>query len=82
MVAGLFHFWHTYGMERIRVINDISRWEIAKAYFHAHGFKPWQFQYGPDCPQGFHAWFSNGHDEDIEIVTFNTDIYEEIIRFK
>ena len=63
----------------MRQIDDIEQWNAAKSYFQDHSYKLWQFQYGFDTPDGFHAWFTDLAHNDIEIVTFKEDVQEAII---
>ena len=69
-------------MNNARIIDDISKWLIAKAYFRDHGYSLFQFQYDVDEPEGFHAKFINSKHRDIEIVTFDQIVRDEIIGFK
>jgi hypothetical protein len=49
--------------------------------FRAGGWKVWQMQFRCSEPEGFHAWFMNDGQEDIEIVTHDEEVQKAIIEF-
>jgi hypothetical protein len=46
-----------------------------------NGWRLWQMQYSYDHEFGFHAWFMKAGKEDIELVTWNKEVQDEIVRF-
>lgn len=62
-------------------VDDMGRWEKAKAYLAENNYKLWQFQYDVRDPHGFHAWFIAHELPDIEIITFNASVEEAIVSF-
>lgn len=81
MWRAFFVFGIIIGMGSAKKIEDVSTWKKAKAYFRENGYSLFQFQHDVDEPEGFHAKFINGKHRDIEIVTFDQIVRDEIIGF-
>lgn len=68
-------------MNHSRKIDTIDHWIKAKLYLKEHEYKIFQLQYDTGSPEGFHAVFISKERKDIEIITFNKEIQEEILEY-
>lgn len=68
-------------IEYIRKINTIERWKIANDYLSQNNYTLWQMQYDTKSPEGFHARFYVTGKPDIEIITFNEEVYKAILKY-
>lgn len=63
----------------MRKVDDIDKWDFLKEILIEKGYIPWQYQYGTDCPEGFHVWFWKANRPVYEVVTYNKLIEKDII---
>ena len=62
-------------------INTIDKCDRFLDKFHANDWSLWQMQYRWSDPEGFHAWFMKSGEKDIELITFNEEIQDRIVRY-
>ncbi len=66
-------------VDYMKIINDYDKWLILKAALIEKGYKPWQWQYGTHLKEGLHIWFWKENRNDVEVVTYNKKIGEDIL---
>jgi len=59
----------------LKTIDDFNKF---KAWADKHGYRPWQYQYSYNHPEGFHTWYMAHGKEDVETITKNKDVEKAI----
>lgn len=65
-------------------VNTLDRWEYVSQKMIDRNYKLWQSQYGIDSPEGYitrFRCFSDSTLPEIEVITFDKDVYEAILNF-
>ena len=65
-------------------VDSLERWEYVSQQLAARKYTLWQSQYGIDSPEGFIArfrCFSDATLPEVDVVTFNKDVYKAILNF-
>jgi hypothetical protein len=68
-------------MNRTRNIDDLKVWKVAKDYLTDHNYSVFQFWGEVNEVGGFHARFISSQYDDVEIVTKDPIVRDEIIEF-
>ncbi len=62
-------------------VETLDHWRKLSGLLGARGYRLWQMQYDTTDPEGFHAWFCRAGRPDVELVTYNGDVCEAILRY-
>lgn len=62
-------------------VNTLSKYLKWEHWFIENGYRPWQYQYDIDSPEGLHVWFCKNGSPDIEVVTNSLEIKNAILSF-
>lgn len=62
-------------------VETMDKWIKLSTWLRENKFRPWQYQYSWNLPEGMHVWFWLSGKEDVEIITHNKHVSEEILKF-
>jgi hypothetical protein len=68
----------------MKKIDTIEQWNILAAAMHKQEWQLWQWQYGWNHAEGFHAWFMrHGRDvkDSVEVETHNKNVQMAIVEY-
>lgn len=63
----------------MKTIESLSQWLILKQAIIDKGYKLWRMQYSYNDPEGFHIWIWKKDKQDVEIVTHNKEVQDDIL---
>lgn len=66
----------------VKEIKTVEQWIKYYCKLKEKGYYLWQMQYSIYDTEGFHVWFAASGKPDYEIVTYNAEVYNEIIRYR
>lgn len=66
----------------MKKIDTLEQWAILSAALKEKGYRLWRFQYNWDLIEGFHAWYWKRGKNEVEVVTYNEQVQEEIVSTK
>lgn len=65
-----------------RNIETIEEWNALLPLLVDAGYKPWQYQYHVDLPEGYHVRFWAPDRGDIVVITHSPEVYDAIEVFR
>ena len=65
-----------------RTIETIEDWTALLPLLVDGGYKPWQYQYHVDLPEGLHVCFGAPDRSDIEVITHSHEVHAAIVAFR
>jgi len=63
---------------KTRTVESFEKWLIIKQYIIDNGYRSWQRQYDYSTKEGYQVRFWKANTEQIEVITHNKDIEEDI----
>jgi hypothetical protein len=66
----------------LKDLKSVAEWYEIKQKLIDNNYRIWQMQYHIDAPEGFHVWFTALGKRDVEFITYDKKVYDDIIQFK
>jgi hypothetical protein len=74
-------YYTTVYINNIPTFYEVEIYDKWEKWLKHNGYKPWQYQYSRDSPEGFQVRFWKSGVQDVELVTYSEEVKKRIMKY-